>query len=197
MILALTIVLWALLTFPRDPAAEAQAERRREAAAAYLEGADLEAEYAAVDRQLASSQLAHSAAGRLGKAIEPALEPLGMDWRIGIGVIGAFAVREGFVSTLGMVFGAGEVDEEDPGLRARLRSATHADGRPLMTPLAGVSLMVFFVLAAQCMSTLAVLKRESGSWKWPVFVFAYMTVLAYGASFLVYQVGSALGWGTA
>ncbi len=196
-ILALTIVLWALLTFPRDPAAEAQAERRREAAAAYLEGADLEAEYAAVDRQLASSQLAHSAAGRLGKAIEPALEPLGMDWRIGIGVIGAFAAREVFVSTLGMVFGAGEVDEEDPGLRARLRSATHADGRPLMTPLAGVSLMVFFVLAAQCMSTLAVLKRESGSWKWPVFVFAYMTVLAYGASFLVYQVGSALGWGTA
>ncbi|MEO0323915.1 MAG: ferrous iron transport protein B [Myxococcota bacterium] len=196
-ILALTIVLWALLTFPVDHAAEAQAERRRDAAAAYLEGADLERELAATDADLTSSKLAYSAAGRLGKAIEPALEPLGMDWRVGIGVIGAFAAREVFVSTLGMVFGAGEVDEEDAGLRARLRAATHGDGSPLMTPLAGVSLMVFFVLAAQCMSTLAVLKRESGSWKWPVFVFAYMTALAYGASLLVYQVGSALGWGTA
>ncbi|MEM1414159.1 MAG: ferrous iron transport protein B [Myxococcota bacterium] len=196
-ILALTIVLWALLTFPQDPAGEAQAERKAEAAVAYLEGDDLDAELARIDAQRAQSQLAHSAAGRLGKAIEPALEPLGMDWRIGIGVIGAFAAREVFVSTLGMVFGVGEVDEEDPGLRARLRTAERPDGSPLMTPLAGIALMVFFVLAAQCMSTLAVLKREAGSWKWPVFVFAYMTALAYVAALLVYQVGSAFGWGTA
>ncbi|HJL33524.1 MAG TPA: nucleoside recognition domain-containing protein, partial [Polyangiaceae bacterium LLY-WYZ-15_(1-7)] len=135
--------------------------------------------------------------GRLGKAMEPALEPLGMDWRLGVGVIGAFAAREVFVSTLGMVFGiGGEADEESVGLRRRLQSATWPDGRPLMTPLAGVALMVFFVLACQCMSTVAVVRRESGSWRWPILMVGYMTALAYLAALLVYQVGAALGWGT-
>jgi ferrous iron transport protein B len=100
-----------------------------------------------------------------------------------------------FVSTLGIVFDISEADEESVPLRQALRNATWPDGRLLMTPLAGVSLMVFFVLACQCMSTIAVVRRESGSWGWPAFMFVYMSLLAYGAATLVFQVGSALGWG--
>jgi ferrous iron transport protein B len=164
-ILALTIVLWALLSYPK----------------------------AAADA--AGDQLRQSFAGRLGHAIEPAIEPLGFDWRIGVGIIGAFAAREVFVSTLAIVFDIESDGAEEEPLRDALRSATWPDGRRLMTPLAGVSLMVFFVLACQCMSTIAVVRRESGTWRWPLFMLAYMTVLAYGASLAVYQVGSRLGWG--
>jgi ferrous iron transport protein B len=129
--------------------------------------------------------------------MEPALAPLGLDWRIGIGVLGAFAAREVFVSTLGMVFDIQDADEGSQPLRTALRRARRPDGSRLMTPLSGVALMVFFVIACQCMSTLAVLRRESGSWRWPAFVFTYMTLLAYGSALLVYQAGRVLGWGLA
>lgn len=164
-ILALTIVLWALLSYPKATAAAA------------------------------GDQLRQSFAGRLGHAIEPAIEPLGFDWRIGVGIIGAFAAREVFVSTLAIVFDIESENGNDEPLREALRGATWPDGRRLMTPLAGVSLMVFFVLACQCMSTIAVVRRESGTWRWPIFMLVYMTVLAYGASLAVYQVGSRLGLG--
>jgi ferrous iron transport protein B len=164
-ILALTIVLWALLSYPR------------------------------VAADAAGDQLRHSFAGRMGHAIEPAIEPLGFDWRIGVGIIGAFAAREVFVSTLAIVFDIESDGAEEEPLRDALRAATWPDGRRLMTPLAGVSLMVFFVLACQCMSTIAVVRRESGTWSWPLFMLAYMTVLAYTASLAVYQVGSRLGLG--
>ncbi|UCF45628.1 MAG: hypothetical protein JSU89_00190, partial [Myxococcales bacterium] len=121
--------------------------------------------------------------------------PIGFDWQIGVGIIGAFAAREVFISTLGVVFGIGEAEEENKPLRQALRDARHADGTPVMTPLSGISLMVFFLLACQCMSTIAVVRRESGSWKWPVFLFSYMTVLAYVASLAVYQGGQLLGLG--
>lgn len=131
----------------------------------------------------------------MGRLIEPVLEPLGFDWRIGVGILGAFAAREVFVSTLGIVFGIEAADEESVGLRSSLQNATRDDGSRLMTPLAGVSLMVFFVLACQCMSTIVVVRKEAGGWGWPVFMFSYMSVLAYVASLAVYQVGSLLGWG--
>ena len=127
--------------------------------------------------------------------MEPVLTPLGFDWRIGVGIIGAFAARELFVSTLAQVFGISAGDDDPTPVREALATATHRDGRKLMTPLAGVSLMLFFVFACQCMSTIAVVKRESGSWKWPLLMFAYMTVVAYVVSLAVYQLGSALGWG--
>jgi ferrous iron transport protein B len=142
----------------------------------------------------AASQLEHSFAGRLGKAIEPALAPLGFDWKLGVGIIGAFAAREVFVSVLGIVYGVGEVDDEAVPLRDRMRAETRADGKPRYTPLVGLSLMIFFALACQCMSTVAVVKRETQSWRWPAFLFAYMTALAWVASFVVFQLGSALGF---
>jgi ferrous iron transport protein B len=172
MILACTIVLWVLLSFPRvspPPGGELPEAARQHA-------------------------LAGSYGGRLGHAIEPALAPLGFDWKIGVGIIGAFAAREVFVSTLGLVYGVGEQDDEAIPLRQRIQAERRPDGGPRYTPLVGLSLMVFFALACQCMSTLAVTRRETRSWRWPAFMFVYMTVLAWTASFVVYQGGRALGF---
>jgi len=195
-ILALTIVLWALLNFPKSEAVSAHFDAARaDVAAQVVRAEDRAAALAALDSQEAGEQLRHSVGGRLGHAIEPALKPLGFDWRIGIGLLGAFAAREVFVSTMGIVFDVGDDDENTQPLRTALKEARRPDGAPLMTPLVGVSLMVFFVFACQCMSTIAVVRRESGSWKWPLFMFGYMTALAYVASLFVYQVGHALGIG--
>jgi ferrous iron transport protein B len=196
-IMALTVVLWALLSYPRSAEITERYAALRDAAvqAAPAAGSGLEERLLELESREAGEQLRHSAMGRLGHLIEPALVPFGQDWRIGVGILGAFAAREVFVSTLGIVFDISEADEESVPLRSALRSATWPDGRLLMTPLAGVSLMVFFVLACQCMSTIAVVRRESGSWRWPAFMFAYMSLLAYAAAVLVYQVGNALGWG--
>ena len=195
-ILTMTIILWALLSYPRSAAITESYDGQRAAAAASIADPDARAEeLARLDGLEAGERLRYSVAGRVGQLIEPAIEPLGYDWRIGVGILGAFAAREVFVSTLGIVFGIAEADEESPSLRASLQNATHPDGSPLMTPLAGVSLMVFFVLACQCMSTIGVVRRESGTWRWPIFMFAYMSVLAYAASLFVYQAGLLLGWG--
>lgn len=179
-ILACTVVLWALLYFPKH---EPDTNVNRPAVAA-VQGTKAQA----------SEQLKNSYAGRIGHAIEPALEPLGFDWKIGVGLIGAFAAREVFVSTMGLVYGVGDGDEAVTPLRERIRHDTRADGKPVYTPLVGLSLMVFFALASQCMSTLAVVRREARSWRWPAFLFTYMTALAYGASLLVFQVGRLLGF---
>jgi ferrous iron transport protein B len=195
-ILAMTILLWALLSFPKSTeVAQRYAVERARVEQQDLSPTQRTDALRSLDAREAGEQLANSFAGRFGHAIEPALRPIGFDWQIGVGIIGAFAAREVFISTLGVVFGIGEADEETKPLRQALRDARHADGAPVMTPLSGVSLMVFFLLACQCMSTIAVVKRESGSWKWPLFLFTYMTVLAYAASFVVYQGGQLLGFG--
>ena len=165
-ILVCTIALWGLLSYPKvDPP----------------EGAG--------PNESAEFQIQRSYGGRLGKGIEPVLEPLGFDWKIGVGIIGAFAAREVFVSTMGVVYGIGGEDDDAAPLRDKLRAETRADGQPAYRPLTGLSLLVFFALACQCMSTLAVVRRETKSWRWPAFMFAYMTALAYGASLLVFRWG--------
>ena len=195
-ILTMTIILWALLSYPKSAEiTERYSAERLEVTATVVDENQRAGALSALHGEEAGEQLRYSIAGRVGQIIEPIIEPLGFDWRIGVGILGAFAAREVFISTLGIVFGIAEADEESPSLRASLQEAVRADGSPLMTPLAGISLMVFFVLACQCMSTISVVQRESGSWRWPLFMFGYMTVLAYGASFTVYQVGSMLGWG--
>jgi ferrous iron transport protein B len=195
-ILACTIALWVLLTFPRQaPGAERWAAERAAVAAASLAEPEREARLAEIDVAEQSARLKSSLGGRLGHALEPAIEPLGFDWKIGIGLIGAFAAREVFVSTLGVVHGVGDgANEESLTLREKIRAETRADGRPVYTPLVGLSLLVFFALACQCMSTLAVVYRETRTWRWPLFLFAYMTALAWVASFLVYQGGRLLGF---
>jgi len=197
-ILTMTIILWALLSFPRGAEIDARYDASRTQLLATATDADIQAAgLADLDGRRAGEQLRYSAGGRLGRIIEPVIEPLGFDWRIGVGILGAFAAREVFVSTLGIVFGIEEADEESVTLRSSLQNAEREGGAPLMTPLTGVSLMVFFVLACQCMSTIVVVRKESGSWRWPLFMFGYMSVLAYVASLTVYQVGTLLGWGSA
>lgn len=175
-ILVCTIILWGLLSFP---VIDAPAEGASKAEVVQWQATSLEQSYG----------------GRLGKAIEPTIRPLGFDWKIGVGIIGAFAAREVFVSTMGVVYGVGDqADEESKSLREHMTASVHSDGSPVYTPLAGLSLMVFFALACQCMSTLAVVKRETRGYRWPAFMLVYMTVLAWVASFVVYQGGLLLGF---
>ena len=195
-ILAITIVLWALLKFPVDDVVVAQAEAKRAAVTAqFPEGDERDQHLAVISDEESMKLVERSAAGRVGRAIEPAIAPLGFDWKIGIGIIASFAAREVFVSTLGIVYGlGGEQDEKSQSLRDSMQQDKHPDGTPIYTPLSGLSLLVFFVLAMQCMSTLAAVKRETRSWRWPVFLVTYMTILAFAGSFTVYQVGKLLGF---
>ncbi|MBK6933008.1 MAG: ferrous iron transport protein B [Saprospirales bacterium] len=180
-ILIISIVLWALARFGPGKAMELAAEKARlEAARQHLPekaAADLHAAY----------QLEASYAGYLGKVIEPAIRPLGYDWKIGIALIASFAAREVFVGTMSTIYSIGS-SEDDVALRQKMKSATFDDtGAPVYTLATALSLLVFYALAMQCMSTLAVVKRETNSWKWPLAQFAYMSVLAYLLAWVVYN----------
>jgi ferrous iron transport protein B len=189
-ILVCTIALWALLSFSPEGYKGGDTARAPEAVTAPAvpgQEAD-EADEAAKE----ASVIEQSFGGRLGKAFEPLIAPLGFDWRLGVGLIGAFAAREVFVSTLGIVYGVGEQDDEAVPLREKL-GASSPEG-PAYSPLVGLSLLVFFAIACQCMSTLAVVKRETKSYRWPLFLFGYTLTLAYFMSFVVYQGGRLLGF---
>jgi len=187
-IMACTIGMWFLLSFPRGDEIQARYDEQRSAAVS-------EQEVEQLNSLEAAELLNQSYGGRMGRAIEPTLRPLGFDWKIGVGIIGAFAAREVFVSTMAVVYGLdAETDENSDTLREQIRAQKRPDGSPLYTPLTCFSLMVFFALACQCMSTLAVVKRETGGWGWPTFLFVYMTALAWVTSFVVYQGGRVLGF---
>jgi ferrous iron transport protein B len=165
-ILLIAVVLWALATYPKLPADASYPDELSQSKAA----------------------LEYSFAGRGGRLIEPVFEPLGFDWKIDVGILSSFAAREVLVSTLSIVYGLGEEGAEDTrGLVETLRSQTRADGTPVFTTATSLSLLVFFVLAMQCLPTQAVTKRETGSWKWAWFQLGYMTLLAYVAALLTYQ----------
>jgi ferrous iron transport protein B len=184
-ILAISIILWALATFPRlDKPSEITAGTT-EASATQTEEVDQHGE-----------QLRQSFAGRAGRFIEPVIKPLGFDWKMGVALISSFAARETLVSTLSIIYNVGEDEEEaeSGSLITAVREAKKEDGTPAWTPLVALSMMVFFVLAMQCMSTVAIVRRETNSWRWPLFMVAYMTVLAYIASFITYQGGRLLGF---
>jgi ferrous iron transport protein B len=140
-----------------------------------------------LDKEYQSAKLENSYAGILGKTIEPAIEPLGYDWKIGIALITSFAAREVFVGTMATLYSVGDQDDNELRLRDKMRAAKKEDGTPVYTLAAGLSLMIFYVFAMQCMSTLAVVKRETKSWKWPIIQLIYMTGLAYVMSLIAYQ----------
>lgn len=140
-----------------------------------------------------SAQLEQSFVGRAGHVIEPVIRPLGFDWKIGVGLISSFAARETIISTLSVVYNVGD-ESENQSLAGAMKDAKRPDGSPVWTPLVGLSLMVFFVLACQCMSTVAIVRRETNSWRWPAFMVAYMMLLAYVASMLTFQGGRLLGF---
>jgi ferrous iron transport protein B len=190
-ILVVSLVLWALSHYPKSappPVAVAMT-----AQAAQLEkSGDLRnaAERRAdADRLTAQFSLRNSTAGKIGRVLEPVLKPLGYDWQIGIGIISSFAAREVIVSTLAIVYGVGQdaAEHHSASLYDSLRHATRSDGTPMFTTATCASLLVYYILAAQCLSTTAVVRRETNSWKWPLFQIAYMTGLAYLCAFIVYQ----------
>jgi ferrous iron transport protein B len=191
MILAVSVVLWFLASYPGGGPEVAALEQRL--AAAELAGDD--ALSGTLKAEIAGTSLRNSFAGRAGRFLEPLIEPLGFDWRIGIALITSFAAREVMVSTMATVYNLGDA-EEIVTLRETLRNAVDpATGQLAYSPLVAVSLMVFFVLACQCMSTVAVVRRETNSWVWPVFMIVMMNALAWLASFAVFQGGRALGLG--
>lgn len=171
-IVAISIVLWFLASFPKVGNAEYEAEARNA-------------------ETIESYQLRHSFAGTFGKFIEPAIEPLGFDWKIGISLLTSFAAREVMVGTLNTIYSIEESDGENSSLKEKLINDINPEtGKPVFTVATAVSLMIFFALAMQCMSTIAIVKRETNSWKWPTAMFLYMTTLAYLCSFIAFQIGS-------
>jgi ferrous iron transport protein B len=146
-------------------------------------GADVEQ----LDKALHTEKLESSFAGIIGKSIEPAITPLGYDWKIGIALVTSFAAREVFVGTMATLYSVGDNDDDGMLLKEKMKSAVRPDGTPVFTLASGLSLLIFYVFAMQCMSTLAVVKRETRSWKWPAIQLVYMTGLAYLLSLLVFQ----------
>ncbi|MCB9508596.1 MAG: ferrous iron transport protein B [Deferribacteres bacterium] len=185
-ILAISIILWFLASYPK---------KQTDTVATTPGGAEQVENSASKAVGKVDSQIRQSYAGQLGRVIEPVIEPLGFDWKIGIGLITSFAAREVIISTMATIYNVEDADETSIDLRTAIKKDVYADtGKPVFTPLVALSLMVFFVLACQCMSTLAIVRKETGSWKWPIAMFVYMFILAYVASFAVFQVGSLLGF---
>ena len=179
-IMVISLILWALSSF--GPSGSMQAVEQQYAAAKKENRKPAEE----IEIEYGNAKLEASFAGILGKSIEPAIRPLGYDWRIGIALITSFAAREVFVGTMATLYSVGD-DSEGVRLRDKMKAAARPDGTVLFTLATGVSLMVFYVFAMQCMSTLAITRRETKSWKWPVIQFVYMTLLAYVMSFVAYQ----------
>ncbi|MDA0989132.1 MAG: ferrous iron transport protein B [Verrucomicrobia bacterium] len=188
-ILLISIILWAMATYPKTPAPVEANALRNTATQLVAQGEKEQAEQLEMQAADLESQnsLAHSFAGQLGHLVEPIVRPLGYDWQIGIGIISSFAAREVIVSTLAIVYGVGSNAEDEKGLQQTLRKAKRKDGSPVFTTATSLSLLVFYVLAMQCLPTQVVTRRETGTWKWAALQFGYMTMLAYVAALVTFQ----------
>ncbi len=180
-IMIISLVLWALCSF--GPGNSMQKVSQRFEQLKSQPGANA----TQLDKDFQTAKLESSYAGILGKTIEPAIAPLGYDWKIGIALITSFAAREVFVGTMATLYSVGDADEGSLLLKEKMKTAVRPDGKPVFNLASGLSLMIFYVFAMQCMSTLAVVKRETKSWKWPVIQLIYMTALAYLMSWVVYN----------
>jgi ferrous iron transport protein B len=181
-IIAISIVLWALGTY-------GPSEKTNNAIKSIsLPKIKTEQALAEYDKQVAAVKFENSYIGILGKSIEPVIRPLGYDWKIGISLITSFAAREVFVGSMATIYSVEADDEETKSLLSKMKEAKNDQGAPIYTLASGLSLMVFYVYAMQCMATFAVVKRETKSWKWPIIQLIYMGILAYVASWIVYQI---------
>ena len=208
-ILGINIVLWFLATYPRMSSLDSEFDTRRAeitnsfnavslgtgAGRDTKQPAALLEQIEAVNKEESGEKLRHSFAGMAGRAIEPVIAPLGFDWKIGIGIVASFAAREVFVSTMSTVYNVGDGDEDMKNLEQTLQEQKREDGTQVYTPLTAVTLMVFYVFAMQCVSTLVIVRRETASWKWPFFQWLYMGVLAWGLAFITFHGGKLLGFG--
>lgn len=181
-IMLISLLLWALSTF--GPSDKMQAIKNQYAITIHQHPESANQ----LNREKKTALLQQSYAGVIGRSIEPAIAPLGFDWKIGIALITSFAAREVFVGTMATLYSVDEgADENSSTLRQKMLSAKRADGTIVYTLATGLSLLIFYVLAMQCMSTIAVVKRETRSWKWPIIQIIYMTGLAYLFSLLIFQ----------
>jgi len=210
LILAVSVVVWALSNYPRiEPRIAADVAARRQALAARIavpdgpvaERSELAAELAALDTPAGLAAARRSAIqrqsllGRIGRFVEPLVRPLGWDWKIGCAVIASFPAREVVVGTLSVLYDLPPNDAEGTALERRLKAARwEGTDRPVFTLPVAISILVFFALCAQCASTLVVIGRETGAWVWPVVTFSYMTALAWLGAFMAYRLGTWMGW---
>jgi ferrous iron transport protein B len=188
-ILGVSILLWAMTTFPglSDKEAARFEEMRQTIQADNISEDEKVERLVSVDNEEAETALRGSIAGSIGHAMEPFLRPMGFDWKIGTALIGAFAAKEVFVAQMGIVYSVGEADEESEPLRDKLKNT--------YTPLIGFCIMLFCLVSAPCMATIAVTKRESNSWGWALFQLGGLTLLAYIVTVIVFQIGTLLGIG--
>jgi ferrous iron transport protein B len=182
-IVSISIILWFLASYGPSDRFEGIEERLSEDAA-----------FVALPEEdqediIAATQLENSYLGIIGKSIEPVIQPLGYDWKIGIGIVASFAAREVFVGTMATIYSVGSKEEDNNTIKEKMRAEVHADtGKPVYTLGSGLSLLLFYAFAMQCMSTLAVVKKETNSWKWPMVQLVFMSGLAYLCAFIAFHV---------
>jgi ferrous iron transport protein B len=189
-IFTVAVIVWALAYYPRSEVIEPEADKQRTIAAYSLSGADLAAEYKRIDNVAAAAQLEQSWLGRAGKSVEPIFKPLGWDWRVSAAVIAGFPAREVVIAVLGTVYAVGD-EADELTLSGRLKASTWADGSPVFTLPMVIGLLIFYACCLQCAATLAVIRRETNSWRWPIFAWVYMTAIGYIGALLAFQIGSA------
>jgi ferrous iron transport protein B len=190
-IFSVAIIVWALAYFPRSETIQTDLHNAVVQAETNFSGEQLAAELRGLENSAAAAQLSHSFLGRAGMFIEPVFKPLGWDWRVSAAVIAGFPAREVVVAVMGTIYAVGE-EANEASLTAKLRSATWPDGRPVFTLPMVLGLLLFYAWCLQCAATLAIIRRETNSWRWPIFAWTYMTVIGYSGALLIYQVGSAL-----
>jgi ferrous iron transport protein B len=187
----LSLILWALASFPKNQ--EALAPLEAEIAALRLDAsAEAPERIKWLKGESGARSIQNSALGRLGQSVEPLFRPLGYDWRLSIAVLSSLAAREVFVGTLGTLFALGGEAESSPGFIAALRGAKTPEGAPRYTLATAVSLLLFFAVSLQCVSTIAIVRRETGSWKWPLLQFTAFFLIAYSLSWVGFNITSFL-----
>ncbi|NNN06134.1 MAG: ferrous iron transporter B [Elusimicrobia bacterium] len=192
-IFAVSLILWAMAAFPRDEKSLRPLEAQQASALAAAPSPQRDALLDQLSRQIASARISGSILGRLGRGVEPAFRPLGWDWRVSVAVMASLAAREVFVGTLGAIYAMGREEGDSAGLIRALRDAKKPDGSPRYGIPTAVGLLIFFAIALQCVSTIAIVRRETGGWKWPAIQFASFFVIAYALSFAAVRLLSVLG----
>jgi ferrous iron transport protein B len=188
-IFAVAVVVWALAYFPRSEEIAAASAARQAEVQAELSGDALQEALVVIENQASAAQLEQSWLGRAGKLVAPVFAPLGWDWKVSAAVIASFPAREVVVAVLGTVYAVGD-EADEATLSQRLRSATRADGTPVFTLPMVVGLLIFYACCLQCVATIAVIRRETGGWRWPIFAWSYMTAIGYVGAMIAYQLGS-------
>jgi ferrous iron transport protein B len=189
-IFTVAVIVWALAYYPRSETIVPEAQKQRTIAAYSLSGVQLASEYERIEHAASAAQLEQSWLGRAGKTVEPLFRPLGWDWRVSAAVIAGFPAREVVIAVLGTVYAVGD-EADEKTLSGRLQASTWPDGAPVFTLPMVIGLLIFYACCLQCAATLAVIRRETNSWRWPVFAWVYMTGIGYGGALLAFQIGSA------